>query len=165
MGLSPPRYPRLLAIAACLTVLALGLDQGSKAWILNILAEPPHHLPVFSLLSFDLVWNHGVTFGLFADTDFSLALVWCLLATGMIAYLISYLWRAEHWLTAAAAGMIIGGAIGNVIDRLRFGAVVDFIHVAYYPWVFNIADCAVVVGVGILIWDPRKKPQTIDPAN
>lgn len=157
MAVGRPRHPRLLALAGCLAVLALAFDQASKAWILQVLADPPHHLPVFSLLSFDLVWNHGVTFGLFADTDFSLALIWCGLAACMIAFLLGYLWRADYWLTAAAAGMIIGGAIGNVIDRLRFGAVVDFIHVAYYPWVFNIADCAVVVGVAILIWDPRKK--------
>ena len=165
MGLGPPRHPRLLALAGCPALLALGLDQASKAWILKALAEPPHHMPVMEYLSFDLLWNHGVTFGLFSDPKASATLLWCTMAAFMIAYLLGYLWRVEHWLGAVAAGMIIGGAIGNVIDRLQFGAVVDFIHVAYYPWVFNIADCAVVVGVGILIWEPRKKLPAENPTN
>lgn len=164
MGYRPPTSPRLFIWAGIAGVLALGLDQASKAWILKALALPPHKMPIMEYLSFDLVWNYGVTFGMFSDPKASATLLWCTMAAFMIAYLLGYLWRVEHWLGAVAAGMIIGGAIGNVIDRLQFGAVVDFIHVMYYPWVFNIADCAVVTGVGILIWDPRKKPPPPDPA-
>jgi len=154
-----PRHPRLVLLAAGLAVLALGLDQASKAWILTVLAEPPHHWAVLPLLNFDLVWNRGVTFGMFYNHQEFMPYVLSGFAVLVIGALLRWLWRVEQGLVAVAIGMIIGGAIGNIIDRFRFGAVVDFIHVAYYPWVFNVADSAVVVGVCLLVWDsfrPRR---------
>ncbi len=161
-GLPEPRHPTLVKRALFLSALVLGLDQTSKARILHLLTEPPHHMPVMPLLSFDLVWNRGVTFGLLQNHQAFMPYVLSAVAIVIIGALLRWLWRAEHRLTVVAIGLVLGGAVGNIIDRIRFGAVVDFIHVEYYPWVFNVADSAVVVGVGLLIWDSfRRSP----PAN
>jgi signal peptidase II len=149
-----PAQPRLLFYALAYGFLILMLDQYSKWMILNVIMVPaPQHVPVWPWVSFDLVWNHGVTFGMFAARHDTMPYVFGAIAAGIIAMLIHWLWRVEHRLTAAAIGVIIGGAIGNVIDRLRFGAVVDFINVVHYPWVFNVADSAVVIGVVLLIFE------------
>lgn len=158
MALPRPRSSRLTVLAGACAVLALVLDQLSKAWILAVM-QPPHSMPVLPpVLSFDLVWNRGVTFGLLSSHAEFLPYAWAALATLIVGILLRWLWKVEQMLVAVPIGMIIGGAIGNVIDRFRFGAVVDFIHVTGYPWVFNVADSAVVVGVALLIWDSFKKP-------
>lgn len=146
----------LARMALGLALLALVLDQASKAWILTVLAAPPHSMAVIPLLNFDLVWNRGVTFGLLTNHHDWMPYVWSGVACLVVTIMLRWLCRVDYWLVAAAIGLIIGGAIGNVIDRCRFGAVVDFIHVAYYPWVFNVADCAVVVGVCLLVFDSFK---------
>jgi signal peptidase II len=77
-------------------------------------------------------------------------------------FLLRWLARAESRLVALALGAVIGGAIGNVIDRLRFGAVVDFVDVHAWGWhwyVFNVADAAIVLGVCALVWDALFQPQ------
>lgn len=154
-----PARARLAWPALGLAALVLALDQASKAWILQLLAEPPHHLPVMPLLSFTLVWNRGVTFGLLQNHQDFMPYVLSAVAIIIAAVLLRWLWRVELRLTALAIGLVLGGAVGNIIDRFRFGAVVDFIHVDYYPWVFNVADSAVVVGVGLLIWDSFRHQQ------
>ena len=137
--------------------VVLAADQASKAWILDVL-----HLPIIGRvdllanLSLTMVWNQGVTFGLFkADSDWgALALVG--VACAIVVALGLWLRRAESRLVAVALGAIAGGAIGNVIDRVRFGAVVDFIHVHVGSWswyVFNVADAAIVCGVAALLLD------------
>jgi lipoprotein signal peptidase len=74
----------------------------------------------------------------------------------VVVALAVWLWRAERLSVALALGAVAGGAVGNIIDRLRFGAVVDFIHAHAYGWswyVFNVADAAIVCGVGVLLLD------------
>ncbi len=108
--------------------------------------------PFFDL---QMVWNRGVSFGLLrANEDLAR---WGLVA---LSFVISgvFLWwlkGAERKLTAAALGLVIGGALGNVIDRIRFGAVADFLdfHGLWFPWVFNIADAAITVGAIMLAVD------------
>ncbi|WP_297492999.1 signal peptidase II [Acidocella sp.] len=133
-----------------LVVLILAVDQGSKYAILHMLhLQSGQLLVVLPVLNFVLVWNHGITFGMFAGTASRV-----LLAAGaslVVLALFAWLWRTPYWLVTIAVGGIAGGAIGNVIDRLRYGAVVDFIQVhaggLYYPWIFNIGDSAIVCGV------------------
>jgi signal peptidase II len=75
-----------------------------------------------------------------------------------------WLFRAERWMTALALSMVVGGAVGNLIDRARFGAVVDFLNFSglYFPWIFNVADACISVGAAALLLDQllagRKTP-------
>lgn len=136
-----------------LALLTLALDQATKFWALAALANPPVRITVTGWWEMVLVWNYGVSFGLFGDG----ALPPLVLAgiTGVIAGMIAvWLVRARTWPTVLATGLILGGAIGNIIDRLLYGAVVDFVrwHAYGYSWpVFNVADAAITLGVGLLI--------------
>ncbi|HEY0525003.1 MAG TPA: signal peptidase II [Stellaceae bacterium] len=146
---------RGLVLAA---IVAL-LDQATKLWILSImLPRPPGErtigvVPVFDIV---LVWNRGVSFGLFNNNGTINAIAFSLLAGAIIVLLLVWLRRARTPMIAAGVGLVIGGAVGNVVDRLRIGAVVDFLdfHVAGWHWpAFNVADAAICIGVGLLLLD------------
>ena len=137
--------------------VVLTADQASKYWILDVLHLPVigriDLLPVFSLT---MVWNHGVTFGLLQSGQGSGPWILAAVALAIVVALGIWLRRAERASVAIALGAIGGGAIGNVLDRLRFGAVVDFLHfhVGQWSWyVFNVADAAIVCGVAVLVID------------
>jgi signal peptidase II len=141
------------AIAAAVIVL----DQLVKFWVLSVAQlqdkGPIHLLPIFQLT---MVWNPGVSFGLLrADTPSGR---WILVAfaTAVVAALAWWARRVERPLTGVALGLVMGGAVGNnLIDRVRFGAVADFLdfHGLFFPWVFNVADSAICIGVGLLLLD------------
>ena len=142
-----------------LTVAAVILagDQFSKMLFLDLVAQhsPPviYVTPFFNLVQ---VWNTGVSFGLFQED--SAARSWTLIAVAaaVLVWLALWLWRAQNRLVAVALGGIIGGAIGNIIDRVRFGAVFDFVDLHAFGWhwpAFNVADSAIVVGVVLLLVD------------
>jgi len=143
----------LRAAGVGLAALTVVLDQATKLWALAALANPPVRIAVTGWWEMVLVWNYGVSFGLLGDG----ALPPLVLAgvTGAIGIAIAcWLWRAKWWLPMLAAGLILGGAVGNIIDRLIYGAVVDFVrwHMNGYSWpVFNLADAAITLGVGLLI--------------
>nr|WP_294516262.1 signal peptidase II [uncultured Rhodopila sp.] len=146
-----------LGLIAGLIVLAA--DQASKWWILNGL-DLPHlrQVVLLPVLSLTMVWNTGVTFGLLNGLGSWGHVLLAAVSLAVVAALGVWLWRAESPVVATAIGAIAGGAIGNVIDRVRFGAVVDFIHAHVgTPWgdvswyVFNVADAAIVCGVAALI--------------
>ena len=115
-------------------------------------------VPVLPVLNLTMVWNPGVTFGLFAGSG--AVGRWALSAVAflIIGALLAWIWRTRSAVTAAAAGLIAGGAIGNLVDRLRFGAVTDFIDLhwgaAHWP-TFNLADAAIVCGVALLLLTVR----------
>jgi signal peptidase II len=145
---------RLLAGLA-LAVAVLAADQLTKHLVLQHLdpAQPVEVAPFFNLV---LVWNRGVSFGLLNGAGGSSP--WWLigLAVAIAALLIVWLWRETRALARVALWLVIAGAVGNVADRLRFGAVVDFLdfHVNGYHWpAFNVADSAIVVGAGLLLLD------------
>lgn len=152
-----------LVVGLLVGLVVFVADQASKYAILHILnlqsGQVVSPLPVLDLV---LVWNHGITFGLLAGLGAKIVLV--VLASLAIIGLIVWMSRTQSWLVTLAAGAIAGGAAGNVLDRLRYGAVVDFIHVHIgalaYPWVFNVGDSAIVCGVIALIIDNllRKPP-------
>jgi signal peptidase II len=143
---------RLLGLA--LALLAIVLDQISKPLLRDWLAGGNVQVTAF----FNLVsaWNRGVGFSLLVmggrSGPYILAVGALIIAGGMLVWLL----RTERWLPAAGLGLIIGGALGNVIDRLRYGAVFDFLdfHLAdnHFP-AFNVADSALSVGVALLIID------------
>lgn len=141
-----------LGVAAVVLVL----DQLSKWWIVAEVMRPPRVIPVTPFFNLVLGWNRGISFGLFhGDSAFN---VWGLpaLALAIVAVLLVWLWRAGGVLVPLAVGLIVGGALGNVIDRIRHGAVADFLdfHVAGYHWpAFNLADTGITVGAVLLIFD------------
>ncbi|GGH11707.1 lipoprotein signal peptidase [Alsobacter metallidurans] len=147
------RLPWLGGLAAAVALLA---DQASKFWILNVFRlpeRPPERVGPVELV---MVWNRGVSYGLFQQhEDWGRYL---LVALSIIAAIGLAIWlkRASTALVAVALGLLIGGAIGNAIDRLLYGAVADFVllyWIPFFPYVFNVADSAIVAGVALLLYD------------
>ncbi len=136
-----------------LLVLVVVLDQVTKLLILRFL--PPGGVEVTSFFNLVLVWNTGVSFGMFQDAAqgrWILILVTCAIG----ALLLFWLRRERRTVPRLAIHLILGGAVGNLIDRIRFGAVVDFLdaHLMGYHWpAFNVADSAIVVGAAVLLLD------------
>ena len=143
-------------MALVLAALVLAADQASKHWILSVLRlEEGQSIPIAGPLHLTGVWNHGVSFGLLtANHDLAR---WAFVTFSMIVAIVLTGWvrKTERPLFATALGFLIGGAIGNAIDRVRFGAVADFIDVSrlHFPWVFNVADAAINVGIACLLLD------------
>ena len=152
------RPGRFLPLGLALALLVLGADQGSKWWILTRLDLPDRRfVTVLPVLDFEMVWNHAVTFGLLGGIGAAGRFVFSAIAVVVVALLLSWMRRTPKPWVALALGAIIGGAIGNVLDRLRFGAVVDFIHAHLgqlsWDYIFNVGDAAIVCGVIVLLGD------------
>jgi len=151
-------------------LFVLAADQSSKYWILHGLGLPAlRQVDLLPVLSLTMVWNQGVTFGLLNGLGAWSHLVLAAVALVVVAGLCLWLRRVDNALAAISIGGIAGGAVGNVIDRLRYGAVVDFIHahVGQWSWyVFNVADAAIVCGVAALILESqllrRPRPPNVD---
>lgn len=134
------------------------LDQLSKWWVVHVLNLPERQQievlpPIFNL---SMVWNHGVTFGMFRDSGQVGRWLLVLVACGAVAALIYFARSAQRLIPAIGMGLILGGAIGNnLIDRVYIGAVADFLDFSglHFPWVFNIADTAIDIGVACLAAD------------
>lgn len=143
---------RFLAIMPILLVMAF--DQMSKYAILNIVRlQDIGQIKITGFFNLTMVWNYGVSFGaLRADSPIGR---WGLvgLSLGISVLFLYWLFKSDRKITIFALGLVIGGALGNVIDRIRFGAVADFLDFSglYFPWVFNIADAGVVIGAAILL--------------
>lgn len=163
-----PAIRRLGLWMLALTFLA---DQASKLWLLfgaDIVGRGP--FPVAPFLELTVVWNRGISYGLFQQ-DSSLGR-WLLIMVSLAAaiWMGLMLWRSDSRLAAASLGLIVGGALGNAVDRVLYQAVFDFAHFFIGEWswyVFNIADAAIVVGVAGLLYDAAMVPMTrkdADPA-
>jgi len=164
------KIPRIAYAAYGFAVLVIILDQLTKAWVLGGLdLREMGHIPVWPPL-FNLTWveNRGVSFGLFGDGSAR----WMLSAFSVAVAGILGWWalRADRRVLITAIGLIMGGALGNVIDRIRFGFVVDFLDFSgphfflgslkiNFPWIFNVADSAICVGVILLILDSLRAEQ------
>ena len=137
-------------------LLALIADQLSKWWILADVMDPPSTIELTPFLNIVLVWNRGVSFGLFNTGSPMVPWILSGVALAVLIGLCIWLYRVPKRLPALGLGLVMGGAVGNLIDRIRFGAVVDFVdlHAFGQHWpAFNVADSAIVVGVGLLIFD------------
>jgi len=159
MSEQAPAKPLGPATAYMIAVGVLLADQASKRYVIEAL-----HLPrvgtmeLLGPLHLTMVWNRGVSFGLFrADADL---MRWVLAGFSLgVAILLGVWARKQHRLLALTAiGLVIGGAIGNLIDRVRFGAVADFIDLSrlWFPWVFNVGDSAITIGVILLLIDSAR---------
>ena len=147
--------PRLLGFLTALVTLVI--DQGHKLWMLfvfDIAKNQPVQLAPF--LDLVMAWNSGISYSLLrADSDLGRYGLLALSLT-VTAGLSIWLWRAPLKLTTVSLGLIIGGALGNAYDRFAYGAVADFFHfhVGSFSWyVFNLADVAIVAGVGLLLYE------------
>ncbi len=151
-------------LGAAAAGLVLVLDQLSKWWVITRLMNPPRVIEITPFFNFVMWWNKGVTFGLFASAPGWGRWVMVVLALVITAVLVIWLVRVNDKLLALAIGLVIGGAVGNVIDRIRFTAVADFLdfHAGAWHWpAFNLADSAITIGVGLLLIDAflaRREP-------
>jgi len=154
--MSAERGHGFLPLGLVLALAILIVDQATKWWIVFDVMAPPRTIAVFPSFNLVMGWNRGVSFGMFdSDSPFN---QWLLIALALIVVTVLAFWlkRAESRLIASALGLIIGGALGNVIDRVHFGAVADFldVYIGQYHWpAFNVADAGITVGAAILVLD------------
>ena len=150
------KITRLAVTAYVFALLIIVLDQLTKAWIISGLSlQEVRQIPVWAPI-FHLSWveNTGVSFGLFGggEARWGLAIFSIVVSAGLAWWAT----QSNRRLLITAIGFVMGGALGNVIDRIRFGYVVDFIDFSgtgVFPWVFNVADSAITIGVVLLIID------------
>ncbi|MGA0606362.1 signal peptidase II [Phenylobacterium sp. VNQ135] len=153
-------------IAYALAAVLVVLDQLTKLWALTLPEQVPHE--VVWPLQITRIWNNGVSFGLFqAGTD---VVRWGFVVFSVAVAVLLALWarRADRWLPAIGLSLVMAGAVGNAIDRARFGAVVDFIDVSrigVFPWIFNIADSGITIGVVLLLLDSLRKERPAESAS
>jgi signal peptidase II len=145
-----------LTLAALVALAVLVLDQATKLLALGRLPPGSPISLVDGLLALTLVMNPGLAFGMFATSPARWSWVIALLSLSALSVLVVLSVRllpVGGWPATVGLGLIFGGAVGNLIDRARFGAVVDFIDVYWrgYHWpAFNVADSAITVGVALL---------------
>jgi len=152
-----PQRPSRFGLGIAVAALVVVLDQISKWWVLERVMQPvPHVVEVTSFFNLVLAWNPGVSFGMFGNDAAIMPYVLSAVALAITVVLLAWLRSADRSLVALAIGMIVGGAVGNVIDRLRFGAVADFLDFhafGFHFWAFNVADTGISVGVALLVLD------------
>jgi signal peptidase II len=152
------RQPMILERGLALAAVVALLDQLSKAAVLRFFGETGcaiHHLPVARFFDLVLTCNTGISFGMFNRSGVG-SLVFAVAGAAIIVVLLFWLSRVRSKLMAVALGLVIGGAIGNVIDRLRFDGVIDFLyfHIGSWGWpAFNLADSAICLGVAAILLD------------
>lgn len=144
-----------------LALAVMAADQASKAWVLSAfrLGEGRVLTDFFNLV---LVYNPGAAFSFLAAADGWQRWFFVILAVAISAW-IAFALRQSKGFAAAGLALVLGGALGNVIDRLRFGAVVDFLdfHVAGWHWpAFNVADAAITFGIALLLWQEFKRKES-----
>lgn len=185
--LKMPKIPKLYKsywiYALLIPALSVVLDQWSKFWVLDFFKVPQNICEinlrpglfheVSAIFDLALVCNPGISYGLLQGDSSIKRWGLTIFAAVMCVVLLYALTRSKDWLNRLSIAFIIGGAIGNGIDRARFGAVTDFISVhdllPFFPWVFNIADSAISIGVvGLIVasflYPPEKTSAKSDAA-
>ena len=167
-------WGRLSALGLAFAALTCLVDQASKFWLLFAFdLERRGHFALTRFVDLVVTWNTGISYGLFAQQG-PIA-EWALFAFKVAAVVFLWVWlaRATSRVTAVSLGLIIGGAVGNAIDRLHWPGVMDFLlfHIETqsfeFRWyVFNLADVAIVAGVVVLLYEslwlvPQKRPDRV----
>ncbi len=147
----------MLRYGGIAALIAFTLDRLSKWWFIDIYELPSKGvveiLPIFDVV---MIWNRGVSFGfLSASSDMGR---WALVALNVVIVTVLVFWlkSAKDKLLAGSIGLVIGGALGNIYDRVKFGAVADFFQFHWENWyfaVFNVADSFIFVGAVLLIFN------------
>lgn len=143
-----------LRTALLVALIVLVLDQATKLSLLATDIRLTYPWPVLPFLDLTVVWNKGISYGLFQQHSELGRWVLTAVKLGAAVFLTLWVRKAASRGEAAGIGMIIGGAIGNAIDRIFHGAVFDFahFHLGDFSWyVFNVADAAIVIGVGLML--------------
>jgi len=148
MKISPPYLGLLIAIIIFIA------DQATKWGTFHVLLQ--RDIPFIEVTSFFnlvVVHNTGVSFGMLNDLAYG---KWILsgITLAIVTLLLHWLFKSKHGMIATALGLVIGGAIGNLVDRIRVGYVADFLdfHIANYHWpAFNLADSAICIGIVLLL--------------
>jgi signal peptidase II len=149
----------MLRLGLAIAALTAALDQASKLGVLRYFGEAGcggHRAEMTSFLDLVVTCNRGVSFGLFNGDAGLNAVVFSLVAAFVVTILVVWLWRVRTGFLGVAIGLVIGGAVGNVVDRLRLGGVVDFLyfHAGSWYWpAFNLADSAICLGVAAMLID------------
>jgi signal peptidase II len=163
--------PRKSAIVIPLLVVGLALDQVSKVLVQDHLPLGSQVPLISGFLNLVHIHNKGAAFGLLSGWSAEFAWLFFVITTALVLAVLSYLlWRlpADHWPAALGYSLILTGALGNLIDRIRLGEVVDFIDVYWgrYHWpAFNVADSLVCVGAAVLVWVVIREEKTADASN
>ncbi len=147
-------HPGSLLFALLLMVSVISMDQFSKTVIVELVMQPPRVIPVTDFLNLTLSYNTSVSFGLFADWFRDAPGYLNAITSGIVLGLVFWASMATKRSEASALGLIAGGALGNILDRLQRSAVTDFIdlHIGEWHWpAFNLADVAISVGAVLLI--------------
>lgn len=148
-------------IVAAIVLFVLVLDQLSKQWLMSLFDTRPSPIVLCEYFSLVMVWNRGVSFSMFTSSAGGMPYLLILMAVGISLILLHLAMRARYRSERAAYAMVVGGALGNAIDRARFGAVADFFyaHIGDLGWpAFNVADMAICCGVAILLFCAVKYP-------
>jgi signal peptidase II len=144
---------RLMLLVVTLTI---AIDQLVKYWMLSVVGiDARPEIVVTSWFKLVMVWNHGISFGMLSAPETYVPYFLIAVAVVISAILARLGLRSHHRVEQLAYALVIGGALGNVIDRLRFGAVADFFyfHIGTLGWpAFNVADAAICMGVAILLF-------------
>ena len=136
--------------------IVLILDHLTKWLMRDVVLDSARYIEITGFFNLVQVWNRGVSFGLFASSSPWTPVLLSALAIGISIVLLVWLRKAETLLLSIALGIVIGGAVGNVIDRILWGHVFDFLdfHIAGYHWpAFNVADSAITIGVALILID------------
>jgi signal peptidase II len=139
-----------------LAALILAADQATKWWIVNHVMAPPRVIEVTPFFNIVMVWNRGVTFGMLGMGGEAMRWLLAAASLAIVAVLLVWLGRTGRRLSGLAIGAVIGGALGNVADRVFLGKVADFLdfHLMGWHWpAFNLADSAIVCGVALIVLD------------
>jgi len=162
---------RKLAILLPLLAVGVALDQATKLLVVRALplgAQVPIFQGFFNLVH---IHNRGAAFGLFDNLSTEFAWGFFIVTTCLVLAVVAYLWwrlPEEQTLAAAGYSLILTGAVGNLIDRVRLGEVIDFLdfHLGRYHWpAFNVADSLVCLGAGLLVWVIFKEEKSQDASN
>ena len=143
-------------VGLTITLLVVGSDQFTKFWALASFFSPPRVIEVFPWFNLVPVWNTGISFGMLAGYSDWMPTIISGLTIIISLMLLAWLFVAISVSIKLALSLILGGAVGNIIDRIRFGAVIDFvdIHFFNFHWpAFNIADSAITIGVALFLLD------------
>ena len=144
----------LTSLGSMLGLLVLAMDQLTKFWVLRIVnLDERNPIQITPFLDLAMAWNRGVSYGLLTTHAQLLLIVMSLFISALL-----WLWlaRATAPVAAAGLGLIVGGALGNALDRVLHGAVADFVHLHWgtVSWyIFNVADIAIVAGVALMLYD------------
>jgi signal peptidase II len=159
---------RKIIIFLAILMVGVVLDQVTKSLVVRELAIGDQVPVIKGFFNLVLTYNTGAAFGLFANLSMKFAWVFFIITTSLVMGVVAFLWwrLPEHQdLAAVGYSLIFTGAVGNLLDRVRLGKVVDFLdfHAGQFHWpAFNVADSLVCIGAGLLLWFILKEEESQD---